>query len=115
MTPMTDAIAAKMTVYRAARGRGDTAAAWAALEHVHILSQPAFGAHLRSHVAMLGFAMAQRDGRELAGQLMRLALVPLASLTGRLPIGNTGRARVSAFAPMPVPADLQAILDQAAP
>ncbi|MBT8427288.1 MAG: DUF3703 domain-containing protein, partial [Erythrobacter sp.] len=31
---------------------------------------------------------------------------PLGNLTGRLPWGNTGRANVSAFAPMPYPDDL---------
>ncbi|OWQ98322.1 hypothetical protein CDQ91_07390 [Sphingopyxis witflariensis] len=35
--------------------------------------------------------------------------------TGRLPIGNTGHAGLSAFAPMPVPEDLQSHLGHAAP
>ena len=86
------------------------AAAWLALERAHILAQPYFVAHLASHWHMLGFALAVHDWREAAGQLFRLALVPLGSLTGRLPAGNTGRARVSAFRPMPMPADLAELL-----
>ena len=38
------------------------------------------------------------------------ALVPPGSLTGRLPMGNTGRARISAFRSMPVPADLASLI-----
>lgn len=99
-------IAAEMGRYRSARHVGDVTMAWAALERAHILAQPLFAAHLSSHAHMLGFALAQRDWREVAGQAIRLMLVPLGTLTGRLPQGNTGRARVSAFRPMPIPADL---------
>lgn len=51
-----------------------------------------------------------KDRREITGQLLRLFLTPLGHLTGLLPVGNNGRASVSAFAPMPVPDDLAAIL-----
>lgn len=103
-------IEAEMTAYRERRGAADIAAAWRALERAHILSQPFLVQHLASHWHMLGFAVALRDWREAAGQLFRLALVPLGSLTGRLPVGNTGRVRVSAFRPMPMPSDLAALL-----
>ena len=70
-----------------------------------------FGRHWRMHVTMLRAAWALRDGRELLGQLLRLSLVPLGHLFGRLPLGNTGRSNVSAFTPMDVPADLKRLLD----
>lgn len=105
-------ISAEMRRYRAARAEDDAPAAWTALERVHIVAQPFFGPHLASHWQMLAFAFAVRDWREAAGQLLRLALVPLASLTGRLPVGNTGRARVSAFRPMPIAPDLKALISQ---
>ena len=76
------------------------------LERVHIVSQPFLGPHLASHGAMLGFAIRRRDWNEVLGQMVRIILAPLGSLTGRLPVGNTGRSNVSAFAPMPIPADL---------
>ena len=44
---------------------------------------------------------------------MRLLLVPLGSLTGRLPAGNNGRARVSAFDPMPMPEGLAVLIEAA--
>lgn len=103
-------IAAEMVQYRMARRTADHAAAWRALERAHILAQPYFAPHLRSHGHMLAFALTLRDWREAAGQLLRLLLVPAGSLTGRLPIGNTGRARISAFKPMPMPGDLAALL-----
>lgn len=80
--------------------------AWKALEWAHIVAQPYIGAHLASHWRMLGYAASQADWREAAGQTIRLFLVPLGSLTGRLPIGNSGRANVSAFQNMMVPDEL---------
>lgn len=77
-------------------------ARWAWLEAAHVVGQPNFGLHWQSHTAMLRFALRQRDLREAAGQLLRLALVPLGHFLQRLPAGNNGRATVSAFAPMPV-------------
>ncbi|PKP86378.1 MAG: hypothetical protein CVT78_13865 [Alphaproteobacteria bacterium HGW-Alphaproteobacteria-17] len=103
-------IEAEMAAYRERHGAADVASAWRALERAHILSQPFLVQHLASHWHMFSFAVALRDWREAAGQLFRLALVPLGSLTGRLPVGNTGRARVSAFRPMPMPSDLAALL-----
>jgi len=68
--------------------------------------------HLASHWHMLRFAVTSGDWGEAAGQLFRLALVSLGSLSGRLPAGNTGRANVSAFKPMPIPGDLEALMSQ---
>lgn len=94
-----------------AGARGDAVAAWRALERAHVLAQPLLGAHLRVHLAMVGHALRTRDATEVAGQLLRLVLAPLGHATGQTPAGNTGRARVSPFAPMPVSADLAALLD----
>lgn len=98
--------------FKTARASGDVDAAWDALKTAHILAQPYFGPHWSSHISMLRFAAAQRDWREVGGQLLRLALVPLGNATGRLPMGNHGRARVSPFRPMPIPHDLRERLAQ---
>jgi len=105
-------IAAEMAAYRSALEAGDDDRAWHHLERVHIVSQPYLGPHLASHGAMLGFAIRRRDWSEMLGQVIRILLAPLGSLTGRLPVGNTGRSNVSAFAPMPIPADLAEALRQ---
>ncbi|WP_301749544.1 DUF3703 domain-containing protein [uncultured Erythrobacter sp.] len=105
-------IAAEMAAYRSVAEAGDDDRAWHHLERVHIVSQPYLGPHLASHGAMLGFAIRRRDWSEVLGQMVRIILAPLGSLTGRLPVGNTGRSNVSAFAPMPIPADLAEALRQ---
>lgn len=85
--------------------------AFALLERAHVLGQRDFGRHWRVHVLMLRAARMAGDAREARGQWLRLALVPLGHLLRRLPAGNSGRANVSAFAPMAVPAELQRLLD----
>lgn len=86
------------------------AAAWTALEDAHVLSQPWAWTHTRVHWAMLIHARRSRDGREALGQLNRLLLAALGSLSGRYPAGNTGRANVSAFQPMSIRDDLATLL-----
>jgi hypothetical protein len=97
----------EMAAYRAAHFAHDWDKAWNALERAHILSQPYLGPHLANHWAMLCFAVAQRDAKEVFGQMLRFALAPLGALSGRIPVGNIGRATVSAFKPMPIPEDLR--------
>jgi len=95
---------------RSAAYAGKTAEAWRHLERAHIVAQGMLVPHICSHWRMLQLAIRTSDIREILGQLMRLALAPLGNLSGRLPIGNTGRSDVSAFVHMDIPADLQAIL-----
>ena len=95
---------------RSAVDAGKTAEAWHHLERAHIVAQGMLVPHIYSHWRMLRLAVRTSDFRETVGQLMRLALAPLGNLSGRLPIGNTGRSDVSAFVHMEIPADLQAIL-----
>jgi hypothetical protein len=94
------------------RRSGDLDSAWRHLERAHILSQPWAGAHLRVHAAMLIAAVSSRDAREAAGQTLRFVVAAPGSLTGRFPEGNNGRARVSMFAPMAIPVDLERILSE---
>ena len=103
-------IEVEMTRYRQAREADDGHAAWTALERAHVISQPYLGHHLFNHWTMLGYAFRLRDGREMLGQLFRLVLAPLGALTGKIPVGNTGRSNVSAFAPMEVPDDLAPLI-----
>lgn len=106
------ALAAEYRVQAAAAQRGDVALAWHHLGRANILAQTRLGAHCVSHWKMLIFAVRLRDWPEAAGQLLRLALAPIGNLTGRLPIGNTGRSTVSAISAMDIPPDLRAILDR---
>jgi hypothetical protein len=110
---LRDAWGEEFAAARAARSRADVVGEWKSLERAHILSQPMAGLHLRTHVAMLGYAWRRRDRHEVVGQLFRLVVAAPGSLTGRYPVGNTGGADVSAFRPMAIPEDLQAVLEQA--
>jgi hypothetical protein len=60
---------------------------------------------------MLGYGIRHRSRREIVGQVARLLVAGPGSATGRYPLGNTGGADISAVKPMPISADLQAILD----
>jgi len=106
------AITAEYRAQAEALERGDIDEAWLHLERAHILAQTRLLPHLLSHGKMFALAVRTRDGREAAGQILRFLLAPLGNLTGRLPIGNTGRSSVSAFAPMNIPPDLQAVLNR---
>ncbi len=76
------------------------------LERAHVLAQRMTGRHTYVHWLMLVAGMRRRDYREALGQVPRLLASVLFSRLW-VPRGNTGRARVSALKPMPVPEDLR--------
>ena len=90
--------------------RGDLAQAWHLLEALHVLGQTRLVPHARTHGLMMALAWQARNLAEVTGQLLRLLLVPLGHLLGRLPLGNTGRAHVGAFRPMQVAPELLATI-----
>lgn len=87
---------------------GDLGTAFAHLERAHILSQRLTLMHVRTHMAMFRIGWRCRDLRELLGQMARIVAATFFSWIW-VPIGNTGGANVSAFRPMPVPEDLNAV------
>ena len=89
---------------------GDYDTAFRHLERAHVLSQRHTWLHVRSHLGMMHVGWMRRDAREVFGQATRTLAAMLFSRIW-VPPGNTGGANVSAFRPMPVPPDLQAILD----
>ena len=107
---MSETSARAMRCARARFHGREMRAAFEQLERVHVLGQRRFVRHLLVHLWMLRIGWAARDGLEVCGQLLRLMLVPLGHLSGRLPTGNTGGAKVGAFAAMPVAADLAPLL-----
>lgn len=93
-----------------ARTATDPASAWRAAERAHILSQPWPWPHTVVHAVMLRRALREHDRVEAVGQVIRLAVAGPGSALDRYPAGNTGRARVPLIQPMPIPADLAALL-----
>lgn len=95
------------------RAAGDIAGAWRHLERAHVVAQPFALAHVGSHVAMLRLAIRPWDRTEVAGQLVRIVVAGPGSLAGRIPAGNSGRARVALTAEMPLPPDLAELMADA--
>jgi uncharacterized protein HemY len=91
---------------RQALQRGDFETCFMHLERAHVLAQRMTGRHTYVHWLMLVAGMRRHDFREVVGQLPRMVASVLFSRLW-VPRGNSGRARVSAFAPMPVPEDLR--------
>lgn len=105
-------VEAELSAARTARKARNRKLAGTHLERAHILSQPSARLHTRVHAAMIVVAITVLDVRELFGQAVRFLVAGVGSLVGRYPVGNTGRARVPISLPMPIPADLQSILDE---
>lgn len=107
-------IRTNLVAARSARRSGDVGGCWQLLEDAHVLSQPWARPHVRVHAAMLAAGWQERDSREVRGQLLRLLVGGPASMVGKYPVGNTGRADVSATESMPIRPDLAEMLARAA-
>ncbi len=89
--------------------REDLETAFRHLERAHVLAQRMTLRHTIVHWRMLVAGLRRGDLREAVGQVPRMAASILFSRLWA-PRGNSGRARVSAFAPMPVPEDLRRLV-----
>lgn len=89
----------------------DLKISWRHLEMAHILGQPYPLEHTFIHWRMLQFGFRIKSIKEIMGQLPRLAVGGVKSFVGIIPVGNTGGADVPPMRPMPIPDELQAIID----
>lgn len=92
---------------------GDPAASFHHLERAHVLGQASTVQHVRTHWAMLLWALKHRAPREVRGQITRLIGAATKTWIGLVPSGNTGGANVSAFKSMPIARDLADIIASA--
>jgi hypothetical protein len=90
---------------------GDLQLAFSHLERAHIIGQCFPIAHARAHWWMLKVGWKRRDVVEMTGQIPRVLGALLFSQIW-VPIGNTGGARVPPFKSMPIPQDLQGLLEK---
>ncbi|MDF0668874.1 MAG: DUF3703 domain-containing protein [Nitrospira sp.] len=90
---------------------GDLQPAFSNLERAHILGQSFPIEHARTHWWMLKVGWRRRDFVEITGQIPRILGALLFSLIW-VPIGNSGGARVPPFKSMPIPEDLQPLLEK---
>lgn len=93
---------------------GDTESAFRHLGRAHIISQRYTWQHVHVHWLMLKLGASTGDWREVLGQLSRIIAATFFSRIW-VPVGNTGRADVSAMRPMPIPEDLRVLLERGDP
>ena len=94
-------------------GDGELKTAFHHLQRAHVLGQAITYEHTRIHWRMLKLGWKLKDWREIFGQLLRIAGASTKTPFGIYPTGNTGRSNVWFFKRMPVPDDLQQILEKA--
>ena len=111
MNALSQAFSNEWQLGQAARRAGDFDRAFHHLERAHILGQRRTWLHVKSHLGMLQVGWQRQDAREVFGQMVRIAAAAIFSRIW-VPVGNTGRANVSATLPMEVPPDLQALLNE---
>ena len=107
---LRNAYEAELRAANAATVEGKVEVAFHHLERAHILSQRYTPEHVRVHWLMLRLGASVGAWREVIGQSTRIIAAAVFSRIW-VPIGNTGRANVSAIKPMSVPDDLRALLE----
>jgi hypothetical protein len=107
---LRDAYDAELAAARRATDGRNFELAFEHLGRAHILSQRFTWRHVHTHWQMLKLGASIRDWPEVAGQLSRIVAAAIFSRIW-VPIGNTGRANVSAMQPMPIPDDLRSHLE----
>lgn len=85
--------------------------AWHHLQRAHIIGQAYPWEHSLAHWKMLQFGFRIKNWKEVLGQIPRLLVGGVKSFVGKIPVGNTGGADVPPLKPMPIPKDLQDILN----
>ncbi len=85
--------------------------AWFHLERSHIIGQSYPIEHTYSHWLMLKFGFRQKDTKEVFGQIIRLLVGGWKSFINHVPLGNTGGANVPPLKRMPIPNDIEKLLD----
>jgi hypothetical protein len=110
-TMLRQAYKAEMTVAVNHYDAGNLQLAFSHLERAHILGQSFPIEHARAHWWMLKVGWRNRDIVEIIGQIPRILGALLFSRLW-VPIGNTGGARVPPFQSMPIPEELQILLNK---
>lgn len=89
----------------------DPTLTWHHLARAHVLGQFYAGPHLRVHTWMFIFGIKTLNAKEMIGQIPRLLLAAPGSILRKAPKGNTGLSNAGLFQPMPIPEDLQNLLN----
>jgi hypothetical protein len=96
-----------------AESGGNAEKAFAHLERAHVLGQASTAQHVRVHWHMFTWGLRNQNVRECFGQVMRIFGAATKTAFGLVPTGNTGGSNISPFKPLPVAADLAALIREA--
>lgn len=107
------AVTSELRAAAALEAAGRATESFRHLERAHVLGQASTVQHVRVHVQMLLWAIRHRLLREAAGQVLRIIGAATKTAIGWVPTGNTGGSNISPFQPVPIPVDLQKVLDGA--
>ncbi len=112
MTSLRGHIDREIALAAASEAEGDLASALGHLERAHVLGQAITVEHTRVHWRMLKLGLKMRSPREVWGQVIRIIGASTKTPLGIYPAGNIGSSRAWFFEQMPVPRDLQELLDK---
>lgn len=93
--------------------QGNPTLAFSHLERAHILGQESTLLHTKVHWLMFLWGLRQHHYGECLGQILRIIGAATKTMFGLVPRGNTGGSNVSPFKTMPIPSDLEVILNNA--
>jgi hypothetical protein len=94
---------------------GDLERAFKHLERAHVIGQTFVSEHTKAHWLMFALEIRRRRVAAVCGQAIRLVLGVVGSAIGVVPVGNTGGTDISMFKRLPIPPELQAIIDDSSP
>ena len=108
---LRDHVANELALAEAHSAGNDFKTGFRHLERAHVLGQADTFDHTRIHLRMLKVGWKRGDVREVFGQIIRIIGAATKTPLGIYPKGNTGGSDVYFFKSMPIPEDLQAILN----
>lgn len=108
---LRDHVADEIALAEAHSAKNDLQTGFRHLERAHVLGQADTFDHTRVHWRMLKVGWKRRDAREVFGQIIRIIGAATKTPVGIYPKGNTGGSNVYFFKSMPIPEDLQEILN----
>lgn len=110
--PIEKYIETELSLANSLSKTGDYHSAFYHLERAYVLGQASTDQHTRIHWRMLKLAFKLSSPREIWGQLVRIIGASTKTPFGIYPTGNTGGSNVWFFRAMPIPNDLQEIIER---
>lgn len=108
---LAQALVKEISQYTNARAKGDHQSCLHHLGRAHIISQYKWFHHFYVHFLMFEYSWGRKDRKEVFGQIIRIFATIPGHLFQRLPIGNTGWSNIPLTKKMPLPKDLEKLIN----